>query len=85
MTNQDLNKVTKQKEEVLVQHDIMKLEIEKIRNRLMGANKNVIALENKKHQLKMSMEEREKEIQVHRDVLIAELKAAEDERHKVAV
>jgi len=31
------------------------------------------------------MEEREKEIQVHTDVLVSELKAAEQERHKVAV
>ena len=33
----------------------------------------------------MSMEEREKEIQVHKDILISELKAAEEERHKVKV
>ena len=33
----------------------------------------------------MSMEEREKEIQVHKDILVSEQKAAEEERHKVAV
>jgi hypothetical protein len=33
----------------------------------------------------MSMQEREKEIQVHKDVLMAEHKAAEEERHKIAV
>ena len=33
----------------------------------------------------MSMEEREKEIQVHKDILVSELKAAEEERHLVAV
>jgi len=31
------------------------------------------------------MEEREKEINVHKDILVSELKAAEQERHKVAV
>ena len=31
----------------------------------------------------LSLEEREKEITVHRDVLLAENKAAENERHKV--
>ena len=31
------------------------------------------------------MQEREKEIMVHRDVLLAEHKAAEEERHKIAV
>ena len=31
------------------------------------------------------MQEREKEIGVHKDVLIAEQKSAEDERHSIAV
>jgi coiled-coil domain-containing protein 39 len=34
-------------------------------------------LENRKYQLEMSMQEREKEIQVHKDVLVTEHKAAE--------
>ena len=33
----------------------------------------------------MSMQEREKEIQVHKDILLAQFKAAEDERHKIAI
>ena len=51
MTIQDLNKVTKRKEEVLVQHDIMKLEIKKIRESLSRATDHVYGLENKKNQL----------------------------------
>ena len=31
------------------------------------------------------MEEREKEIMVHKEILTSELKSAEEERHKVAV
>ena len=31
------------------------------------------------------MQEREKEINVHKDILVAEHKAAEEERHKIAV
>jgi len=31
------------------------------------------------------MQEREKEINVHKDVILAENKAAEEERHKVAM
>ena len=51
MTLQDLNRVTKKKEEVLVQHDIMKLEIQKIKSTLGKATDNVYTLENKKNQL----------------------------------
>jgi signal transduction histidine kinase len=68
-----------------VQHDIMKLEIKKIRETLNHTTNNVYSLENKKNQIEMSMQEREKEIQVHKDVLLAEKKAAEEERHKIAM
>ena len=85
MTGQDLNKISKKKEQVLVQHDIMKLQIKKIKQTLSRATDVVYTLENKKNQMEMSMQEREKEIQVHKDILLAEFKAAEDERHKIAI
>lgn len=85
MAIQQVNKITKKKEEVLVQHDIMKLEIKKIKESLNKATDHVYGLENKKNQLEMTMQEREKEIQVHRDVLLAEHKAIEDERHNIAI
>jgi len=49
----DLNKVVKTKEETLVQHDIMKLEIKNIRDNLMRATYRVYNLENRKHQMEM--------------------------------
>merc|ERR1711957_823732 len=81
----DLSKVTQQKEKTLVQHDIMKLEIKNLRETVNVAADRVYGLENRKYQLEMSMDEREKEIQVHKDILVSESKAAEEERHKVAV
>ena len=74
----DLSKVTQQKEKTLVQHDIMKLEIKNLRETVNVAADRVYGLENRKSQLEMSMEEREKEIQVHKDILLSEFKAAEE-------
>ena len=85
MANGDVDKVQKRKEKTLVQHDIMKLEIKKLRDTVNIEADKVYGLENRKYQLEMSMEEREKEIQVHKDILVSEQKAAEEERHKVAV
>jgi hypothetical protein len=85
MSTSDLDKVIKRKEKTLVQHDIMKLEIKKLRDVVNEEADKVYGLENRKYQLEMSMEEREKEIQVHKDILTSEQKAAEEERHKVAV
>ena len=56
MFAQDLSKVIKTKEETLVQHDIMKLEIKNIRDNLMKATYKVYNLENRKHQLEMRYE-----------------------------
>jgi hypothetical protein len=46
----------------LVQHDVMKLEIKKIKDVVNGAVDSVFTLENRKYQLEMSMQERENEI-----------------------
>lgn len=62
MAGVDLSKVTHQKEKTLVQHDIMKLEIKKLRDTVNVEADRVYGLENRKYQLEMSMEEREKEI-----------------------
>lgn len=81
----DLDKVSAKKQKTLVQHDMMKLEIRNIRDLVNVAADRVYGMENRKYQLEMSMDEREKEIQVHKDILESEKQAAEEERHKVAV
>ena len=85
MAANDLVKVSAKKETTLVQHDTMKLEIKHLRDIVNLEADSVYGLENRKYQLEMSMEEREREIQVHKDILVSEQKAAEEERHKVAV
>ena len=49
MTLQELKKIVKSKEDVMVSHDIMKLEIKKIQDRLNDAQNEVLSLENKKN------------------------------------
>ena len=82
MATNDLDNVVANKEKTLVQHDKKKLEIKKLRDTVNVEADRVYGLENRKYQLEMSMEEREKEIQVHKGILVSESKAAEDERHK---
>lgn len=85
MSNDELEKVKQRKEKTMVQHDIMKLEIKKLRDTVNVEADKVYGMENRKYQLEMSMVEREKEIQVHKDILVSEQKSAEEERHIVAV
>merc|ERR1712048_933861 len=46
---------------------------------------HLCSLENRKQQLQISMEEREKEVEVHTEVLKTQLRAAQEERHKSAI
>merc|ERR1712187_838310 len=43
------------------------------------------SLEKRKQQLQISMEEREKEVEVHTEVLKTQLRGAQDEKHKCAI
>ena len=54
------------KEKAMVDHDVMKLEVRRLRDILAMHADEVFSLENRKFQLKMSLEERKHEIEVHR-------------------
>lgn len=75
----------KDREESLMQHDILRLEVKRLRQQMNSNSENLFSLENRKQQLQISMEEREKEIEVHIEVLRAQLRGAEEERHKAAI
>ena len=75
-----LKEVIKNEEEQMVAHDVLKLELKRLRESLNAKADEVFGLQNRKFQLQMSMEERQQEVRVHTDVLKAQLKAAEEER-----
>merc|ERR1712194_481222 len=85
MINRTVVTTVKEKEESLMQHDILRLEVKRLRQNLNSKSENLYSLENRKQQLQISMEEREKEIEVHTEVLRAQLRAVEEEKHKSAI
>lgn len=68
-----------------MQHDILRLEVKRLRQQMNSKAEGLYSLENRKQQLQISMEEREKEIEVHQEVLKAQLRSQEDEKHKTAI
>lgn len=72
-------------EDRMITFDTAKLEIKKLKERLSTKADEVYGLENREFQLRMSMDERRREIGVHIDVQKAEIKTAEEERHQMAV
>ncbi|TMW62794.1 hypothetical protein Poli38472_005412 [Pythium oligandrum] len=80
-----LKQTLKEKEELLVQHDLQSLEVKRLKELLNMRADEVFSLENRDFQLKKSMEERKKEIAMHREIQRATIKGIEEERHKVSV
>ena len=52
------------KEERMVEHDVLALEGRRLKGSLVAASQDIAGLENRKAQLRFSMEERKQEIQV---------------------
>jgi len=77
-----LKSKTKETQSVMVQHDVLKLELTQLRKRLREVADDVVALENRQAQLKLSMESKEKEIALHKEVLRMEHRTAEEQRHE---
>lgn len=85
MVEEDIKTETKNIEEIAVLNDLARLEVRRLRDLLSAKSDAVFSLENRKQQLLLSMEERKHEISVHRDVLKAELKALNEDKHSVTM
>lgn len=85
MVEEEIKRDTKDKEEITVQNDLLRLEVRRLRDLLSAKADSVYSLENRKQQLLLSMEERKQEILVHKDVLKAELKTLSEEKHRVTM
>eukprot|EP00981_Chlorochromonas_danica_P011488 scaffold4036_cov248-Ochromonas_danica.AAC.13 len=85
MMEEEIKRDTRDLEEITVQNDLLLLEVKRLRDVLSAKSDVVFSLENRKQQLVLSMEERKQEIAVHRDLLRAELKALQDDKHRITV
>lgn len=81
----ELKLSTSAKEELAVQHDVLKLELKRLKDVLNARLDDVFGLENRRDQLRMTIQERETEIRAHVDVLKAQLKIVEEDGHKVSI
>lgn len=84
MTRQQLSALVGKKKDVMVKNDVMKLEIQKLRSKVLKANEDILVLENKIKQVELEILSRESELEIHQGVLKAKMKCAEQERHRVA-
>ena len=68
----------------MVEENLLKLELGRQRKQLHGRADAVLSLEKRRLQLETAMKERAQEVNVHTDMLQAQLKAAQQERQSVS-
>ena len=67
----------------MVEENILKLEIKRLRDQLQNRANDVLTLEEKRLLLDTAMKERRQEIKLHTDMLKAQVKSSEEERQKI--
>lgn len=82
-SQEDLTKTKNAKEDLMVNENILKLELRRMRMQLNTRADKVFTLEQQQLQLKVAMDERMDEIKIHKDLLHAQLKAANAQRSQV--
>ncbi len=74
----------KERESLTVEESILRLELSKMRGFLNSRADEVYTLDSRQMQLELAMEERKKEVDIHKDILRVRLKNAEEERYSAA-
>ena len=67
----------------MVENNVIKLELKRVRDALYKTADGVVSLEKEKMQMETAMKERREEIKTHVEMLRAQMKAAELERHTI--
>ncbi|CAK8671416.1 unnamed protein product [Clavelina lepadiformis] len=83
ISNKELKTIVAKKQDSMVDDNILKLEIKRIQDTIHKRADEVLSLEKRYLQLSTAMKERKQEINVHKDMLFSQLKAAEEERSTV--
>ncbi|KAJ3323692.1 Coiled-coil domain-containing protein 39 [Boothiomyces sp. JEL0866] len=74
----------KEKENLMVEENILRLELRRLRSYLHARSDEVFTLESRQVQLRLALEERGKEIDIHKEMVKVQIKNAEEERHSAA-
>ncbi len=68
----------------MVDENILKLQIKRLRDILNEKADAVLSLEKRRLQLETAMKERKQEVTIHKEMLTAQLKAANQERQQIS-
>ncbi|KAK9843212.1 hypothetical protein WJX74_008779 [Apatococcus lobatus] len=85
LTLRSIKHAVKEKEGKMVEADVLAVELKRLRLALSAHADKVFGLEHRKSQLRLGMEERLHQIQLHKEALQAELKLVREDLHRVSL
>lgn len=83
-SERELKNIIHSKQDMMVDQNILKLELKRIRENLNDRSDDVLSQEKRRLQLETAMKERRQEITIHKDMLQAQYKAADEERQQIS-
>ncbi|XP_021506092.1 coiled-coil domain-containing protein 39 [Meriones unguiculatus] len=82
-SEKELNKTRAMKQDLMIDDNLLKLEVKRTREMLHSRAEEVHSLEKRKQELCTAMEERAEEIKVHKSMLSAQIRYADQQRQTV--
>nr|XP_020836479.1 coiled-coil domain-containing protein 39 isoform X2 [Phascolarctos cinereus] len=83
-SEKELKKAENLKQELLIEDNLQKLEMKRLRELLHSKADEVLSLEKRKQQLYTAMEERTEEIKVHKAMLLSQIRYVDQERQSIS-
>ncbi|XP_063163936.1 coiled-coil domain-containing protein 39 [Candoia aspera] len=79
-----LKKARADKQDLMIEDNLLKLELKRVRDTLYNKAEQVLSLEKRKQQLKTAMEERTADIKVHKEMIETQIRLIEQERQTLS-
>ncbi|XP_034294810.1 coiled-coil domain-containing protein 39 isoform X1 [Pantherophis guttatus] len=79
-----LKKARAEKQDLMIEDNLLKLELKRVRDLLYNKAEKVLSLEKRKQQLKTAMEERIADIKVHKEMIETQTRLIEQERQTLS-
>ncbi|KAM6358075.1 coiled-coil domain-containing protein 39 [Alca torda] len=83
-SDQELKKAKAIKQEMMVEDNLLKLELNRLRDTLCNKTEKVLTLEKQKLELKKAIAERTEEIKIHKAMLDSQIRLVHQERQRVS-